>query len=183
MPIVSLRAFLAIGACLVATGPALSAPPSATLDVLHQDLLAIKTSVDALRAVAPGKPSDVVITIAFTDQCGSGFGNRMSSRLVPGGPPQAFSVPAGSAYMVTGVGFASTIAAGQWARFVMRQENSGIVLGEGTMVNPTAGSVPMASHFSFPSPIRFTTAAPCVDLDGSLGNTRLWVYGYLVKDQ
>lgn len=178
-----LRAATALTICVLGVTPALSAPPSTTLDVLHQDLLAVKASIDALNAVGPAKPSDVVIAIPFADQCANGFGGRVNRRLAPGSDLQAFEIPAGSAYMVTGVGWASTISPGGYTRFVLRQEGQGSVFGEGTIVNTTTAPAPMAGHVAFPSPIRFTTAAPCILLDGSLANTRTWVYGFLVNDQ
>jgi hypothetical protein len=178
-----LRTATALAGCALVVMPALSAPPSTTLDVLHQDLLAIKASVDALRAVAPAKPSDVVVALRSEEQCSNGAGARVDRKLTTSGSTEPFVIPAGSAFMVTGVALASSMPAGQWARFVLRAEELGIVMGEGTIVNHATVAAPTTGHVAFPSPIRFTTAAPCIALDGSLGNTRTWVYGFLVKDQ
>jgi hypothetical protein len=177
------RTATALAVCALVVMPALSAPPSTTLDVLHQDLLAIKSSVDALRAVTPAKPSDVVIALRSEEQCSNGTGLRVNRKLTTGGGAEPFAIPAGSAFMVTGVAFTSSMPAGQWARFALRAEELGIVMGEGTIVNRATVDAPTTGHVTFPSPVRFTAAAPCISTDGSLGNTRLWVYGILVKDQ
>jgi hypothetical protein len=171
-------ALAALAIALVATSA--SSAPSTTLDVLHQDLVAIKDGL----ALSPVKASDIVIAQSYAgEQCANGFGLRISAKLTPTGGQEPFAVPTGSAFMVTGVGFASTVSAGQYARFVLRAEGSGIVMGEGALVNSASVAAPLATHVAFPSPVRFTTAAPCVALDGSLASTRLWVYGFLVKDQ
>jgi hypothetical protein len=56
-------------------------------------------------------------------------------------------------------------------------------MGEGSIVNSGVATSTTVGHVTFPSPIRFTTSAPCILLEGHLQNTRSWLYGFLVKDQ
>lgn len=135
------------------------------------------------------KPSDSIVAISVLGQACHGSGVVVNRRIRGDGTTAPFSIPAGFAFMVTGVDFVTGSAPGGGVPpgdrigFVLRTVNSGAVIAEGYAINTgTLGSVSGSTVLS--TPMRVTSAL-CLDrtVGAVIGGTRTWVRGFLFQNQ
>ena len=185
LPIGTLTALAMIGTFINArssTIQAASGGPSVTIDPTQLPLPVQVTSTVNLT-----KPSNSIVAIEGNGTSCSVGGAQIDQMIGPDGVPMPFLIPAGFAFMVTGVDFANGnfaggVPAGDRIGFVLRAGGSGIVIAEGYEVNTgLAGS--LSGHVTLSTPMRITSTL-CMDrsVGSVIGGTRAWIRGFLVKD-
>ena len=155
-------------------------------------------SLYALALVAPGiaqadvalqQPSDSVVAISFLGApCGgAGTGEVVNSRILPDGSIAPFVIPAGYAFMVTGIDYVTGnnpgggTVSGDRIGFTLTTVVNDVVIAEGYAVNTGApGSVSGTAPISTPMPV---TAPLCLHrtVGNVIGGTRTWVRGFLYR--
>jgi hypothetical protein len=101
------------------------------------------------------------------------------------GSTAPFFIPAGSAFMITGVEFVTGnnpgggVPAGGRIGFVLRTVDSGVVIVEGYAIN-NGGQGSVSGSTALSTPMRVTSEL-CLDrtVGAVAGGTRTWVRGYL----
>ena len=156
----------------------------------------ILSGLSALVLAAPGiasaqvalmHPSESIVAISFLgDRC-HGNGSTVNSRIMPDGSIAPFAIPKGSAFMVTGVDYATGdnpgggTAAGDRIGYILRTVDSGTVIAEGYSINTGAlGSMTGQTNLSTPMTI---TSELCIDrtVGNVIGGTRTWIRGFLFR--
>ena len=141
----------------------------------------------ATAQVALLKPSDSIVAISFLGKSCQGNGEVVNTRILPDGTTAPFAIPAGYAFMVTGVDYVTGdnpgggTPSGDRIGYILRTVSSGIVIAEGYAINTGAqGSVSGNTTLSTPMPV---TQELCMDrtVGGVIGGTRTWVRGFLYR--
>jgi hypothetical protein len=156
----------------------------------------IVSGLCALVLAAPGiataqvallKPSDSIVAISFLGDACQGNGEVVNARILPDGSVAPFVIPAGYAFMVTGVDYVTGnnpgggVPAGDRIGYILRTVKSGVVMAEGYAINTGAqGSVSGNTTLSTPMPV---TSELCLDrtVGAVAGGTRTWVRGFLYR--
>jgi hypothetical protein len=158
-----------------------AAPPTAAANVNVVNTPLAVTSTDATL----NNPSDSIVAFSYLGAaCYSAGGSTINSKIGPDGSILPFSIPAGSAFMVTGVDFSTeNVPAGGRAGFLLRIVGSGFVIAQGYAIN-TGAAGPVAGTARLTTPMR-VTGQLCIDptIGSVSGGTQHAVRGYLVKDQ
>jgi hypothetical protein len=170
------RSFLVRTLALVALIGFLTAPHAAAQ---NQSLVSL---LQQLQTVGLKQPSDSIVAIGGGSPCvANGF--TVERQIGPDGVIVPFSLPAGYAFMVTGIDYAAnSVATGQRTGVVLRTVTSGIVLAEGYTVNVGApGST--AGTIALSTPMRVTsTLCASPGLNQEEPASRIFVRGFIVAD-
>jgi len=143
----------------------------------------------ATAQVALLKPSDSVIGIvqAETPCGGNGDGVIVDTRILADGNTVPFVIPAGYAFMVTGVDFVTGnapgggVPSGERIGYTLTTVTNDLIVAEGYAINSGApGSVSGSTPISTPMPV---TVPLCLHrtVGAVVGGTRTWVRGFLYR--
>lgn len=154
----------------------------------------VLSSSGILADVLPAKPSATVVLIPTTidedeePQTCWFTGEVVNVQLQPDGTPAPFSIPAGHAFMITGVDFVNGnsnggVPTGDRIGYLLRTVDGGLVIAEGYARN-TGLPGPVSGSTSLSTPMRVTSAL-CLDRTvGSVtGGTRTWIRGFLIQNK
>jgi len=172
------RSFVVRTAVLAALSGVLSAPHAAAQNQSFPALL------EQLKTVGLKQPSDSIVAISFLGDSCTANGQTVNSQIGPNGVIIPFSLPAGSAFMVTGIDYAAnSVPTGQRTGVVLRTVDASIVIAEGYTVNAGApGST--AGTIALSTPMRVTSTL-CISpgLNQEVGFSRVMIRGFLVATQ
>jgi len=151
-------------------------------------VLALAAPGIASADVVLGRPSQSIVAISSSGATCQGTGDVIDTMIQGDGTTAPFSIPAGFAFMVTGVDFVTGnssgggVLTGDRIGYVLRTVNSGIVVAEGYAIN-TGGPGAVSGSTPLSTPMRVTSAL-CLDrsVGAVIGGTRTWVRGFLFKD-
>jgi hypothetical protein len=155
-------------------------------------------ALSALLLAAPGiataqvallQPSQSIIAIAQLETpCGGNAnGILVDTRILADGNTAPFFIPAGYAFMVTGVDFVTGdapgggVPSGDRIGYRLTTVTNDLVIAEGYAVNAGAqGSVSGSTPLSTPMPV---TVPLCLyrTVGAAVGGTRTWVRGFLFR--
>ena len=149
---------------------------------------ALALAAPALGQVSLLKPSDSIVAIVQAEKpCGgNGNGVIVDARILPDGNTAPFVIPAGYAFMVTGVdfvtgNFAGGTASGDRIGFALTTLTNDLIIAEGYSINTGApGSVSGGVLLPTPMPV---TVPLCLHrtVANVIGGTRSWVRGFLYR--
>jgi hypothetical protein len=136
--------------------------------------------------LGPAKPGDTIVAIQYLGDGCHTTGFTVNSMILPNGEIAPFAIPAGHAFMVTGVDFAnghtpSGVPTGARIGFILRTVSSPVVIAEGYAIN-TGAEGPMSGSATLSTPMRVSETL-CLDrsVGSELGGTRTWIRGFLAK--